>query len=119
MLAAKSIFLIIVILAAKVTGNLVLKTGMARFRLAGDPPLWRTGGRPFFYAALACFGTEFLLYAYLLSSVSLVVAYPILVSLGYLAIIGLSKALLRETFRAVNWLGAVAIIAGVLLVGMR
>jgi len=119
MLAAKSIILIIVILAVKVTGNLVLKTGMARFRLAGDLPLWRISGRPFFYAALACFGTEFLLYAYLLSSVSLVVAYPILVSLGYLAIIGLSKALLSETFKPVNWVGALVIIAGVWLVGMR
>ena len=70
-----------------------------------------------FYAALACFGTEFLLYAYLLSSLNLIVAYPILVSLGYLAIIGLSKAFLGETFRPVNWLGAAVIVAGVWLVG--
>ncbi len=64
------------------------------------------------FLGLVCYGLSTLSWLKVLTRVPLAVAYPTL-SLGYIAIVGLSVLFLRETFRVNQVLGMMCIVVGV------
>ncbi len=71
---------------------------------------------PWFIAGITCFGLNLLSYTMALKQIPLVVAYPIMVGTGYLIMVIVSRPLLGETFTWVQLVGAVLILAGLILI---
>lgn len=102
--------------------NILIKVAMTR-RTAGDGGaseglvgFLTTLLSPVFVAGVLCFGLNLLLYSLALKKIALSVAYPIMVSLGYLIIVFYSRIYLREHLSGVQYVGAALIIAGVWLI---
>jgi multidrug transporter EmrE-like cation transporter len=55
----------------------------------------------------------------LLSKIDISVAYPVVTSLAYGAIVLVSFFIFREPFSAIKWVGLGLILVGVLLVGAK
>jgi multidrug transporter EmrE-like cation transporter len=68
---------------------------------------------PYFVAGLLCFGLNVLIYSQALKKIPISVAYPVMVSLGYLIILAVSFFLFEEKLTAPRYLGA-----GLMLFGL-
>lgn len=101
--------------------NLLIKYSANRAELAatagtlppGIPGIVQTYLNPFFIAGLACFGLNVLVYSQALKKIPISVAYPLMVSLGYLIILAVSFFLFEERLTAPRYLGA-----GLMLFGL-
>lgn len=68
-----------------------------------------------FLAGLACFGLNLLLYTQALKKLPISVAYPLMVSLGYLIILVVSWFLFQERLTATRYIGAGLMLGGLWL----
>jgi multidrug transporter EmrE-like cation transporter len=100
-----------------VFGQLLLKYGMSK------QPLYRLRdivkqirNQPVILGFMN-YGISVILYFNALARLDLSLAYPT-VSLGYIAVVILSKIILKESFSAWRWLALILICLGVALVGM-
>lgn len=100
-----------------VAGQLLLKHGMSRqpgFRFGDLGTLIRNlpvmGG-------CCCYGLSTVLYLSVLARLELSLAYPT-VSLGYVLVMVMSRALFKEPVSPTRWLAAAVICVGVVLVGL-
>ncbi len=100
-----------------VIGQLLLKYGMSKQPLSrlGDIGL-QIRNLPVVIGFMS-YGISVLLYFKALASLDLSMAYPT-VSLGYVAVVILSKLILKETFSVWRWLALILICLGVALVGL-
>jgi multidrug transporter EmrE-like cation transporter len=64
-----------------------------------------------------CYGLSTVLYLSVLARLDLSLAYPT-VSLGYVLVMIMSRALFKEPVSPIRWLAAAVICAGVVLVGL-
>lgn len=71
---------------------------------------------PWFIAGITCFGLNLLSYTMALQKIPLVVAYPIMVGSGYVIMVLVSRSLLGETLGWVQVIGAILILAGLVLI---
>src|SRR6266581_9134547 len=100
-----------------VVGQLLLKHGMSRqpgFRLGDIAILMHN--LPV-VSGFGCYGLSTVLYLSVLARLELSLAYPT-VSLGYVLVIIMSRAVFKEPVSPTRWLAAGIICFGVLLVGL-
>ncbi|MEW6308504.1 MAG: SMR family transporter [Bacillota bacterium] len=71
---------------------------------------------PLVYVGLACFGTSFLLWVWVLTRMDLSQAYP-LVGLGHVLVLALAFIVLREPLSLPRVVGSALVMAGILLIG--
>ena len=71
---------------------------------------------PIIISAIVCFVINFGLYVIALSKINLSIAYPIMVSLGFVIIVSVSWLFLKETITLVQVIGILLILIGVLLI---
>jgi drug/metabolite transporter (DMT)-like permease len=96
-------------------GQLLFKT--AGLAIRGLPPrdaLLALAYVPAFYAAIALYAVSTFLWVWLLSRVTLMQAYP-WVSAGMIIVPLLGALLFGERVKAIYWLGAALIVAGIIL----
>ena len=108
--------LLLVSIVLSVAGQLSLKRGMSRradFQLTDLRELSRDA---FVLAGFCCYGFSLLLYLRALQNLALSLAYPS-ISLGYVAVVVLSRVLFKEPFSSTRWFALALICAGVALVG--
>jgi len=67
-------------------------------------------------AGLVCFGLNVLFYAVALQKLPISVAYPIMTTCGFVIIVVVAGFVLGERLTLLQWVGVVAILAGVVLV---
>lgn len=67
-------------------------------------------------AGLACFALNVVFYAYALRKMPISVAYPIMVTVGFVIIVAVASVFLKERLTTVQWVGVVAVLIGVSLV---
>lgn len=82
---------------------------------AGWPPLLQTYLHGPFLAGIACFALNVLVYTVALKKLPLTLAYPVMVSGGYLVILAVSHFLFQERLAASQFLGAGLIFGGLWL----
>lgn len=98
--------------------NVLIKYSMSR----GVRPLFPIGGAaaPFlswsYLLALFCFAANLACYSMALKSLKISLAYPLMVSLGYLVILAFGWFLFGERLSVVQYVGVAVILAGVWLV---
>ena len=96
-------------------GQLLFKTaGLAIRGLPVRDGLLALAHVPAFYAAIALYAASTFLWVWLLSRVTLMQAYP-WVSAGMIIVPLLSAIVFGERVNAIYWLGAVLIVAGIVL----
>lgn len=117
-----SIILVLLAVVCGVSGQLVLKLGMAQVGRIGVealaqplPVAWRVLSSPLVIGGLACYALGAVFWLTVLSRVPLSLAYPML-ALTYVAIPLLAWLLLGESVSGLRWVGIGVICAGVLLV---
>lgn len=106
-----------------VCGHVFLKAGMNRIG-AIEPGALITGFARVFYNpsilfGLFCYVASVAGYLVLLSKTDISIAYPVVTSLAYGAIVLVSFFIFKEPFSMVKWLGLALILAGVLIVGTK
>ena len=109
--------LLIVAIMFGVAGQLLLKRGMSSrpdFRLTD---LFSLISDPFIIGGFLCYGISVVIYLTALKSLDLSLAYPT-VSLGYVAVILLSKVFFKENISLARWAAVIIICLGVALVGL-
>lgn len=102
--------------------NVLIKYSMSR----GVPPLVPVQGTALAAAApflswsyllgLACFGLNLLCYSLALRSLKISLAYPLMVSLGYLVILAFGWFIFAERLTAMQYVGVGLVLAGLWLV---
>lgn len=118
----KDLILLGVTILLNVTGQLAMKRGMTAVGVVSFEAdrFVSTMGRAFssgyVLAGIAAYGFSAMLWLGLLSRLSLSYVYPA-VSLGYVVVVLISWAVLREEVPLLRWLGVLVICVGVYLVG--
>ena len=118
---AKNLMLILGAVLLGVVGQLSMKHGMGRvvMKLGGvgelASSLVRALSQPFVTAGVALYAVSALVWLVVLSRVELSFAYP-MVSIGYIAVVILSKLIFHEQVSAVRIVGTLVICAGVVLI---
>ena len=113
----RAYMLLLVGIMIGVIGQLLLKYGMSRrpgFQLSEITVLAREF--PVF-CGFCCYGIATLLYLKVLASLDLSLAYPT-VSLGYVLVVLMSRAIFKERVTPARWVAVVMIVVGVALVGL-
>lgn len=117
----KNMLLILICVALGVAGQLLLKQGMSS---SGDqidevrevlPRLVRAATNPVVIAGFLLYGFSAALWLILLTRVDLSFAYPML-SLGYVLVVFLSRALFDEQVTWMRFLGTLVVCVGVFLI---
>jgi len=105
------------------TANLMMKFGVRRFGASGITIEQGLGAVAsallnnwVLIVGLACFASNVLLYTYALSGIKISIAYPIMVSGGFVIIAIVAWLYLGETLAISQWVGIVFIMVGVYLV---
>jgi multidrug transporter EmrE-like cation transporter len=65
---------------------------------------------------LACFAANVVFYAFALQKMPISIAYPVMVTGGFVIIVVVAGIILKERLTPIQWLGVVAILVGVTLV---
>ncbi|MNX53811.1 putative 4-amino-4-deoxy-L-arabinose-phosphoundecaprenol flippase subunit ArnE [compost metagenome] len=117
-----SIALILASVLVGVFGQLFLKAGVSKLGTIGGAAmanlphlLGSVATNPLIIAGLACYGLGAAIWIIVLSRVDLSLAYPML-GLGYVFVLLTSWLLFGEAVTPLRWLGALMIVAGVVLV---
>jgi multidrug transporter EmrE-like cation transporter len=113
----RAYMLLLVGIMIGVIGQLLLKYGMSRrpwFQLSEITVLAREFP---VLCGFCCYGIATLLYFKVLASLDLSLAYPT-VSLGYVLVVLMSRAIFKERVTPARWAAVVMIVAGVALVGL-
>jgi len=123
---ARAAVALLIALLLNASANLMIKFGMLGLShdLAGrglfaDGPLGAARLLLRQYAligGLTCFALNVVFYAYALKTLPISVAYPIMVTVGFALIAAVAGWKLGETLSPSQWVGVVAILAGVTLV---
>jgi len=110
-------------LTLNATANLMMKFGVNRFKPRGFPMdegigamLTAVVGNWVLLLGLSCFVINVVFYAYALSGLKISVAYPIMFCGGVAIIVLIAFLFLHERLSAVQWVGLVCIVVGVILV---
>ena len=112
-----SFSILLVAIGFGVFGQLLLKRGMNGEQGAERKDFLTRIVNPFVAGGFFCYGLSTLLYFVAIAKLDLSLAYPT-VSLGYVAVVYLSKLLLKEDFSAWRWAALVLICVGVAMVGL-
>ncbi len=124
----KHVIALLLALALNAAANLMMKAGASQVARAGgffsDGPwkalqtLWHT---PVLIVGLVAFALNAVLYMYALSSrtLSISIAYPLMVGGGYAIIATMAYLLLGERLSAGQWLGVALILCGVFVVAIQ
>ena len=106
-----------------VCGHVFLKAGMNQIGAIGPGALITNFARIFTNLSvlfgLFCYVSSVAGYMVLLSKIDISVAYPVVTSLAYGAIVLVSLFIFKEPFSLIKWLGLGLILFGVLLVGAK
>ena len=106
-----------------VCGHVFLKAGMNQIGAIGPGALMTNFTRIFtnlpVLFGLFCYVSSVAGYMVLLSKIDISVAYPVVTSLAYAAIVLVSLFVFKEPFTTIKWLGLALILFGVLLVGAK
>ncbi|MDH7485144.1 MAG: EamA family transporter [Anaerolineae bacterium] len=119
---AKDLLLLAITVLLNVLGQLAMKKGMTVVGVVTfqSDRFLATMGRAlsngYVLAGIAAYGLSALLWLVLLSRLALSYVYPA-ISLGYVLVVLLSWAVLKEDVPLLRWLGVLVICAGVYLVG--
>ena len=100
------------------SANIFMKVGMKRVGEGGTLVQTVSGAvvQPFVWVGVVSFALALVFYSVVLSRINLSIAYPLMVSLGLIIVIGASYFFLAESIKAAQIVGFVLIIAGVWLV---
>ena len=111
------------------TANLLMKVGAKdamRSIKGGDllsqgvvTAVLRVAGSPLLMLGIVLFAANVLAYIYALQRIPISVAYPIMVSTGFLIIVAVSGVLLGERLNMLQWIGSLLILLGVVLVASQ
>ncbi len=118
---SKNLFLILGAVLLGVIGQLSMKHGMSQVKIitsgVGElaASLSKALMQPFVTAGFLLYGISALVWLMVLSRVELSYAYP-MVSIGYVAVVILSRILFHEHVTGMRVLGIVVICAGVFLI---
>lgn len=117
---------LVVALVLNATANLMIRFGMQAIDLelaeAGAPPAVLPGlvrlvlRHWVVLAGLACFAANVFFYAYALRKMPISVAYPVMVTGGFVIIVTVAGMILKERLTTLQWAGVLAIMVGVTLV---
>jgi drug/metabolite transporter (DMT)-like permease len=113
--------LILLDVILNVTGQLILKFGMAKFgnfslSLSNLPPIFlRAALSPYIQLGLACYGLGFLVWLIVLAKAEVSYAYP-LISLGYVFTAILARLLFGEAVTVTRMAGILVTCLGVFLI---
>ncbi len=107
-----------VALALNAIANILIKlaatrTGSGGEGVAGALALYLS---PWFIGGITCFGLNLMAYSLALQKIPLTVAYPIMVGSGYVIMVLVSRTFLGETLTWIQMIGAVLILAGLVLI---
>jgi spermidine export protein MdtJ len=107
-----------VALALNAIANILIKLAATKTGSGGDGV---TGAlalylSPWFIGGITCFGLNLMAYSLALQKIPLTVAYPIMVGSGYVIMVLVSRSFLGETLTWVQMIGAVLILAGLVLI---
>lgn len=109
------------VVAFNVCGHVFLKAGMNRLGDTAPAALITNFAKIFFQPMVAfglfCYVTSVAGYMILLSKTDISVAYPVVTSLAYGAIVVISFFIFKEPFPLIKWFGLGLILIGVLIVG--
>jgi len=108
------------------TANLMMKFGVRRFNASGitleQGPWAVTWGfltNWVLVVGLICFASNVLFYTYALSGIKISIAYPIMVSGGFVIIAIAAWLYLSETLATGQWVGIIFILLGVYLIARQ
>jgi small multidrug resistance pump len=124
----KHVIALVLALALNAAANLMMKAGASQVEraggfFAGGP--WKAVqtllGTPVLLLGLTCFALNAAFYMYALSSrtLSISIAYPLMVGGGYAIIATTAYFLLGERLTVGQWIGVALILAGVFLVAIQ
>jgi multidrug transporter EmrE-like cation transporter len=117
------ILIMIFVVTFNVCGHVFLKAGMNQLGAINPENLITNFSKIFanfsILFGLFCYVTSVAGYMVLLSRIDISIAYPVVTSLAYGAIILVSFFIFKEPFSAIKWVGLGLILGGVLLVGMK
>jgi len=115
--------IMIFVVTFNVCGHVFLKAGMNQIGGIAPGALIVNFSKIFtnisIIVGLFCYVSSVAGYMVLLSKTDISVAYPVVTSLAYGAIVLVSFFIFKEPFSAVKWVGLGLILGGVLLVGMK
>ena len=117
----KNLILILASIILGVCGQLAMKNGMMGVKLSASSVAVLVNGflralmNPFVIGGIGLYAMSALIWLMVLSRVELSFAYP-LVSIGYIAVVLLSRVLFHEHVTGVRIAGALVICAGVFLI---
>lgn len=111
-----SFVILLVAISFGVFGQLSLKHGMKEKKTTHAREFLKQAINPFVAGGFAFYGISTLLYFLAIAKLDLSLAYPT-VSLGYVAVVYLSRLLLNERFSGWRWAALVLICVGVAMVG--
>lgn len=118
-----SVLLMVFVVAFNVCGHAFLKAGMNQIGAIAPGALVTNFPKIFsnisVLVGLFCYVSSVGGYMVLLSKIDISIAYPIVTSLAYGAIVLISLLIFKEPFSAMKWVGLALILGGVLLVGIR
>lgn len=105
-------------LTSNAVANIFMKLASERFAeglsvIFKDPVVFLKNG--YFFGALFFFAIALVLYALVLSKMSLSIAYPIMTSLGFVIVLGFSVWYLNEQLLWWQWLAIAMILLGVVV----
>ena len=104
-----------------VCGHVFLKAGMNQVGSITPAILIHSFSKvflnPSILVGLFCYVSSVAGYLILLSKTDISIAYPVVTSLAYAAIVVISFFIFKEPFSAIKWLGLGLILVGVVLVG--
>lgn len=113
---AATFAVLVVAILFSTTGELFLKVGMNKVGeiALGPSTMLRALTQPAIILGFTLFGIGALFWLWVLGRADLSWAYPML-ALGYLLVVAESRFLLGETVSVQRWLGALVVIAGVIV----
>ena len=111
------------VVSFNVCGHVFLKAGMNQIGAIAPGALISNFAKIFtnlsVLLGLFCYVSSVAGYMVLLSKIDISIAYPIVTSLAYGAIVLVSFFIFKEPFSLIKWLGLGLILSGVLLVGIK
>ncbi len=122
----KYVVALVVALVLNATANLMIRFGMLAIdqELAGAGALAQGAGGLIrlllrhwvVLLGLGCFAANVVFYAFALQKMPISIAYPIMVTGGFVIIVVVAGAMLKEHLTLLQWAGVAAILLGVTLV---
>ena len=117
---------LVVALVLNAAANLMIRFGMKAMDAQLDGAGIMDGGVPglirlllqnwILLVGLTCFALNVVFYAYALQKLPISMAYPIMVTGGFVIIVTVAGLILKERLTMVQWVGVAAIMIGVTLV---